>query len=60
MLLSFHAVILYICDFALVYRSLGYMDVVAAAAEASMMLAINEIKELPEYAEKGEVIVCVL
>ena len=33
---------------------------VAAVAEASMMLAINEIKELPEYAEKGEVIVCVL
>ena len=40
------------------YGSLGYTDVVAAAAEASMMLAINQIKERPDYAEKGEVYVC--
>ena len=43
---------------AIVYGSLGYTDVVAAAAEASMMLAINQIKEMPDYAEKGEVYVC--
>ena len=44
----------------LVYQSLGYIDVVAAAAEASMMLVINEIKELPDYTEKREVSVSVL
>ena len=42
-----------------VYRSLGYMDVVAKAAEASMNLAVREIKDLPGYADSGEVnLVC--
>lgn len=44
----------------IVYRSLGYTDVVVSAAEASIMLGINEIKELPDYDEKGEVSVGVL
>lgn len=38
-----------------VYNSLGYMEVVAEAAEASMNLAVREVKELPNYAECGEV-----
>ena len=38
-----------------VYRSLGYTDIVASAAEASMNLAVGEIKELPDYAQNGEV-----
>ena len=38
-----------------VYNSLGYLSVVAEAAEASMNLAVHEIEELPDYAEKGEV-----
>ena len=38
-----------------VYNSLGYLSVVAEAAEASMNLAVHEIQELPDYAEKGEV-----
>ena len=37
------------------YKSLGYMDVVASATEASMNLAVHEIQELPEYAQNGEV-----
>ena len=39
----------------IVYRSLGYFDVVCEATEASMGLAVNEIQELPHYQESGEV-----
>ena len=34
---------------------MGYMDVVANAAEASMNLAVHEIKDLPGYSDNGEV-----
>lgn len=43
------------CCHNTVYRSLGYIEVVAAAAEDSMKLAINEIKDMAHYEEKGEV-----
>ena len=39
----------YICT---VYRSLGYIEVVAAAAEDSMKMAVNE---MADYVQKGEV-----
>ena len=39
-----------------VYNSLGYLDVVAGAAEALMNLAVHEIAELPDYAQKGKVL----
>ena len=42
-------------NFVLVYNSMGYMDVVANAAEASMNLAVHEIKDLPGYSDNGEV-----
>ena len=38
-----------------VYRSLGYMGVVHEAAEISMNLAVNKVKERPDYAQSGEV-----
>ena len=38
-----------------VYRPLGYMDVVHEVAEASMNLAVQKIKEHPDYAQSGEV-----
>ena len=38
-----------------VNRSLGYIEVVAAAAEDSMKLAVNEIKDMAHYKDKGEV-----
>lgn len=38
-----------------VYRSLGYMELVVGAAEASMNFAVNEVKELPDYSQSGEV-----
>ena len=37
------------------YRSLGYMGVVHEAAEISMNLAVNKVKERPDYAQSGEV-----
>ena len=40
---------------SIVYRSLGYFDVVLEAAEASMSLAVHEIQELHYYPESGEV-----
>ena len=51
---------LYTCVFRnnktfLVYNSMGYMDVVANAAEVSMNLAVHEIKDLPGYSDNGEV-----
>ena len=38
-----------------VYRSYGWMDVVADAAEVSMNPAVWEIKKLPGYSYNGEV-----
>ena len=38
-----------------VYRSLGYMDVVHKAAEASMNLAVSSVKTCPGYKQTGEV-----
>ena len=38
-----------------VYRSMNYMEVVAQATEDSMSLAVNNVKELPEYSRTGEV-----
>ena len=38
-----------------VYKPLGYMDVVSEEAETSMTIAINEMKELDGYSKKGEV-----
>ena len=42
-------------DIIAVYRSLRYRDVVQEAAEVSMNLAVNEVKELPNYPQSGEV-----
>ena len=48
----------YFCVIILVYRSLGYFDVVSEATEASMRLAVHEIQESPSYEESGEVYTC--
>ena len=45
-------------DLSIVYRSLGYFDVVLEAAEALMNLAVHEIQKLPHYPESGEVRSC--
>ena len=45
----------YVFVTVIVYKSLGYIEVVAAAAEDSMKMAVNEVKEMAGYAEKGEV-----
>ena len=37
------------------YTSLGYCDVVLEATEASMGMAVHEVKETPHYQESGEV-----
>ena len=44
----------YECLF-LVYRSLGYMNVVHKVAEMSMNSAVDKIKQRPDYAQAGEV-----
>ena len=43
----------YYCN--LVYRTAGYMECVNAAVEKSMVAAVEEIKGLSHYADKGEV-----
>ena len=42
-----------------VYRKRGYVDLVSDAVERSMRAAIEEVKSLPDYQEKGEVIECI-
>lgn len=37
------------------YQKRGYIDIIAGAAEQSMCAAIEEVKALAEYSEKGEV-----
>ena len=44
-----------LCIHPVVYRSLGYFDVVTEATEASMGLAVHEIEEIPQYQQSGEV-----
>ena len=39
----------YVC--LVVYTSLGYCDVVLEATEASMGMAVHEVKETPHYQE---------
>jgi hypothetical protein len=38
---------------ASVYRSLGYIEVVATSADQSMKRAVDEVKSLPEYTSNG-------
>ena len=45
--------------FNIVYKNLGYMDVVDQAAEVSMNRAVAIVKESPDYSQSGEVNVCV-
>ena len=42
-----------------VYRKRGYVDIVSDAVEKSMRAAIEEVKSLSNYQEKGEVIGCI-
>ena len=39
-----------------VYNNNHYFDIVAETAEQSMVDAIEEISQLPHYAENGEVV----
>ena len=39
----------------LVYRPLGYMDIVHEVAERLMNLTVRKIKERPDYDQSGEV-----
>lgn len=39
------------------YKDLGYMEAVAAAAEESMQSAVTEVTEEESYNETGEVII---
>ena len=52
-------VCIYTVLFLLVYNDLGYAQIVADLAEESMQVAVDEVKSLSHYTEKGEVLVCV-
>lgn len=39
----------------LVYKKLGYIEIVRRAAELSMRTSVEEVQALPEYSTKGEV-----
>lgn len=47
---------LYTCNYTVVYQKRGYIDIVGIAAERSMRAAIDEVKHLPAYSTKGEVL----
>ena len=43
-----------LCILLTVYKTCGYLRLAQEAAEASMQAAVDEVRSLPDYSERGE------